>query len=69
MVVVAVVPRGWSLAGLALWMGKEWGGEVGVAVWFVWSWCSLFVVAGRCVCLPGAKARIAALLFSVSLRC
>ena len=57
------------MVGLVLWTGKEWGGEVGVAVWFVLSWCSQFVVAGCCVRLVGVKAHIATLLLSVSCHC
>ena len=57
------------LVGSVLWTGKEWGGEVGVAVWFMLSWCSQFVVAGCCVQFPGAKAHTATLLSSVSRHC
>ena len=42
---------------------------MGVAVWFVLSWCSQFVVARCCVRLPEAKARTTTLLFPMSHHC
>ena len=69
MMVVVVGPRCLPLVGSVLWTGKEWGSEVGVAVWFVLSWCSQFVVARCYVWLPRAKAHTTALLSSVSRHC